>query len=392
MNIDYLKNMPTTIAAKPNSSGSLKELLFLGSNDFLFSEKLPAQMKKNFPITTTVANDTEGALNWLNNKVTTNSILPIAIICEYEFLEKSDYHILNTVKSNDYLKTIPFIVVAGSATFINKKLAIEKGIDDLYIAPFQLRDMYDRIDLLNQLNLVKGNVSLPDEADEAFNSNIPIFKRLFDIAVSLAAIILLSPFFVLIACLIKLESRGPVVYSSKRVGTGYAIFNFYKFRSMYSDADQRLNEVMHLNQYDNTNDDEPTQADDSSLVNPNPSPSFIKISNDPRITRIGRLIRKTSLDELPQLFNVLKGDMSIVGNRPLPLYEAEQLTRDVWAMRFLAPAGITGLWQVSKRGKKEMSAEERIELDNAYAGKYSLWFDLKIMLKTIPAMLQHENV
>ena len=84
--------------------------------------------------------------------------------------------------------------------------------------------------------------------------------------------------------------------------------------------------------------------------------------------------------------------MSIVGNRPLPLYEAEQLTRDVWAMRFLAPAGITGLWQVSKRGKKEMSAEERIELDNAYAGKYSLWFDLKIMLKTIPAMLQHENV
>ena len=283
-------------------------------------------------------------------------------------------------------------MVASSATSINKKLAIEKGIDDLYIAPFQLRDIYDRIDLLNQLNLMKDNVSLPDEADEAFSSDIPIFKRLFDIAVSLAAIILLSPFFALIACLIKLESRGPVVYSSKRVGTGYAIFNFYKFRSMYSDADQRLNEVMHLNQYDSTNDDEPTQADDSSLINPNPSPSFIKISNDPRITRIGRIIRKTSLDELPQLFNVLKGDMSIVGNRPLPLYEAEQLTRDEWAMRFLAPAGITGLWQVSKRGKKEMSAEERIELDNAYAGKYSLWFDLKIMLKTIPAMLQHENV
>ena len=95
---------------------------------------------------------------------------------------------------------------------------------------------------------------------------------------------------------------------------------------------------------------------------------------------------------MPQLLNVLKGDMSIVGNRPLPLYEAEQLTTDNASYRFLAPAGITGLWQVTKRGKGDMSAEERILLDKEYADKYSFWFDVKIMLKTFPALLQTESV
>src|SRR5690606_17571718 len=94
--------------------------------------------------------------------------------------------------------------------------------------------------------------------------------------------------------------------------------------------------------------------------------AFVKICNDPRITRFGTFIRNTSIDELPQLFNVLKGDMSLVGNRPLPLYEAQQLTSDEWASRFLGPAGITGLWQVSKRGRGEMSDRERRELDNVY--------------------------
>jgi lipopolysaccharide/colanic/teichoic acid biosynthesis glycosyltransferase len=120
--------------------------------------------------------------------------------------------------------------------------------------------------------------------------------------------------------------------------------------------------------------------------------TFMKFKNDPRITRVGNIIRKTSIDELPQLINVIKGDMSIVGNRPLPLYEAEQLTSDDWGQRFLAPAGITGLWQVEKRGQSSMSEEERKSLDNKYAQNFSFWNDIRLILKTIPALFQKENV
>lgn len=367
------------------------ELLFVGSNEFFLTENLPAQMKKHFHFSTDIVNDTEEALSCLKDKIYSMSALPVAILCEYELLEKSNFHLLTAINSNDYLRHIPFIVVSNDVFPIPQKEAIARGIDDVYIAPFPIRDMYDRIEFLHQLKLYSANVSLSD--DQPFSQHLPLAKRLFDIFVSLCALIALSPLFLLISLLIKLESRGSIMYSAKRVGTGYQIFNFYKFRSMYADADKRLQEVMHLNQYTPTPTDHTTTEANESYTNPSGElPSFVKISNDPRITRVGRLIRKTSLDELPQLINVLKGDMSIVGNRPLPLYEAEQLTRDVWAKRFLAPAGITGLWQVSKRGKKEMSITERIELDNAYAGQYSLWFDLKIMLKTIPAMLQHENV
>jgi len=120
--------------------------------------------------------------------------------------------------------------------------------------------------------------------------------------------------------------------------------------------------------------------------------TFFKLKDDPRITKVGKLLRNTSIDELPQLFNVLIGDMSIVGNRPLPLYEAEKLTTDKYALRFLAPAGITGLWQVEKRGKGEMSEEERLMLDNTYAKNHSFLNDMRLIMKTIPALFQKENV
>jgi lipopolysaccharide/colanic/teichoic acid biosynthesis glycosyltransferase len=223
----------------------------------------------------------------------------------------------------------------------------------------------------------------------------------------------------LISLLIKLESKGPVFYYSSRVGTGYRIFKFWKFRSMRQDADQLLSSIKNLNQYQQQNTNTQIQASSCSactsigdcnhkLVNAQgqficenqhhqlsktqAGPAFIKLANDPRITRIGLFIRKTSLDELPQLFNVLRGDMSIVGNRPLPLYEAEKLTTDGFAERFNAPAGITGLWQVTKRGQANMSELERIHLDIRYAQKFSLKGDLKILLKTFPAMYQKENV
>lgn len=117
--------------------------------------------------------------------------------------------------------------------------------------------------------------------------------------------------------------------------------------------------------------------------------SFLKIENDPRVTKVGKFLRKTSLDELPQMLNVLKGDMSLVGNRPLPLREAESLVTNACVERFMAPAGITGLWQVTKKKKPNMTAEERIDLDIVYAQKFNLISDLKIMMKTPGALFQN---
>lgn len=252
---------------------------------------------------------------------------------------------------------------------------------------------------------------------------MPTIKRAFDIIFSGFALLILSPLFLIVAILVKLESKGPAFYFSYRVGTNYKIFKFWKFRSMRQDADKMLSSMKDLNQYQVPKKEEQQNSaftlcetcaiNDTNCQNmlydkqgqiicekqyqeakkADSGPAFMKISNDPRITRIGKFLRNTSIDELPQLYNVLRGDMSIVGNRPLPLYEAEKLTTDSYATRFIAPAGITGLWQVIKRGKGgDMSEEERKALDIEYAENYSLKKDLEIILKTIPALYQKENV
>ena len=267
---------------------------------------------------------------------------------------------------------------------------------------------------------------------------IPIWKRLFDIFFSLLGIIILSPVFIITAIAIRLESNGPIVYKSKRVGTNYTIFDFLKFRSMYVDAEQRLKEVAKEegNQYAEQNKQEEDQktvitaplgteaemmmmdmgmesdmmisdeevmlvGDDFVVAESDFNKekqeeienAFVKIENDPRVTKVGKFIRKTSIDELPQLFNILKGDMSIVGNRPLPLYEAEKLTADASIDRFMAPAGLTGLWQVEERGKGGMmSAEERKQLDITYGRTYSFKLDMQIIFRTLTGFMQKENV
>ncbi|ULQ50685.1 sugar transferase [Flavihumibacter fluvii] len=200
-------------------------------------------------------------------------------------------------------------------------------------------------------------------------------RRFFDFSVALIAIILLSPVMLLIALAIKIESKGPVFYISKRAGRGYRVFNFIKFRTMLCGADTQVDRMKKLN----------LCIDEKSKV-------FFKVSDDPRATRIGKFLRNSSLDELPQFFNVLLGDMSLVGNRPLPLYEASLLTTDEWSERFMAPAGITGLWQIRRKGRHEMSDEERIKLDIAYSKKQNFLFDLWIIANTPPALIQKSNV
>lgn len=202
------------------------------------------------------------------------------------------------------------------------------------------------------------------------------FKRALDILISATLLLLLLPLLALIALAVRLESKGPIFYNAKRAGRGFRIFTFYKFRTMVVNADKKIEQMKHLNQYDGKG----------------AGPMFFKINNDPRITKVGKFLRNTSLDELPQLFNVLKGDMSLVGNRPLPLYEAATLTTNDFVERFMAPAGITGLWQIKKRGNSDMSVEERISLDIDYARKNSFLYDLWIMANTPSALFQKSNV
>jgi len=277
-------------------------------------------------------------------------------------------------KKNPLLQGLIIVVISAKPNKAWKKKALALKLHDFYVQPVDIDHFMERLNFLVKFKLIRPQLSqLAQKVDVSYH--MPLYKRMFDIVASGLALLLLSPFFLLVGAAIRIESRGPIIYKSKRVGTGYKIFDFYKFRSMRPDADKILNQLSSQNQY---------AAEGKS--------AFVKIKNDPRITKVGNFIRKTSIDELPQLFNVLKGDMSLVGNRPLPLYEAEMLTSNEWTMRFLGPAGLTGLWQISRRGKEEMSDRERKKLDNFYAQKYSFWLDLKIILKTIPALLQKERV
>lgn len=263
-----------------------------------------------------------------------------------------------------------------------KEAAIKLQVDD-YLYGSINEDFIKHIDVIKKIKNFKSNfkkgiqpISISPRLShgELPSKKMWRLKRAIDIVVSFTGLLVLSPVLLLIAIAIKLESKGSIFYISKRSGSGYKVFDFYKFRSMRENSDKELKNL--TNQY---------AAEGNSAV-------FFKVKNDPRVTRLGQFLRTTSLDELPQLFNVLKGDMSLVGNRPLPLYEAEQLTRDLIAARFLAPAGITGLWQVTKRGKDNMSPEERIQLDVEYALKNSFLFDMKILLKTFFVLLQKEKV
>ncbi len=325
------------------------------------------------------------AITWLKDSASKGMDLPHAIICDYALPFDNIEGGIAFLRSNDATKEIPIILITSEYKDEEKEKAISLGVNDYYDINLDTNDLKDRISLLLRLNSWKKTNPTAKKEPELDIPELKMYsmKRFLDISASFVALLLLSPLFLLIAIILKLESKGPVFYVSKRAGSNYKIINFYKFRSMRQGADKEVNKLLHLNQYTDGIDVKDEKGG---------NPAFFKIKNDPRVTTFGKFLRKSSLDELPQLINVFLGDMSLVGNRPLPLYEAELLTKDQYALRFLAPAGITGLWQVTKRGREEMSEEERMQLDMDYARHNSFLFDLKIILKTIPALIQKEEV
>lgn len=361
------------------------------------------------------ANGMEMATAWQNEQ------LPVcAVVCNSEIMAPSGLALVEALKSKG-LPSVPFFLIVNHLNKNLIKLALSSGVADVFRQPLNPERIQEKLNfLINNWASLKGN--LQNSTPKV--KKIELSKRIFDLVFAGGVLLVLSPFLLILYLLIRLESKGPAFYYSLRVGTGYKIFRFYKFRSMYVNADQRIKDLQHLNQYNIDAGNEPKEtetathqflcdecqgygkcqyplyADNNSWCEKDfrfnkknaQGSAFFKIKNDPRITKVGSFIRNTSIDELPQLWNVIIGDMSIVGNRPLPLYEAEKLTTDKYVLRFSAPAGITGLWQVEKRGKGDMSEDERLMLDNTYAQNHSFKNDIKLILKTIPALLQKEDV
>ncbi len=190
-------------------------------------------------------------------------------------------------------------------------------------------------------------------------------KRLLDVFVSATLLILLAPVLLLTALAIRLTSRGPTFFAQERVGFRKRTFRLFKFRTMVPDAEQKLAEIEHLNEV---------------------SGPVFKIKNDPRVTKIGAFLRRTSIDELPQLWNIFRGDMSLVGPRPLPIRDCEGFEEDQHRRRFSVPPGLTCLWQVA--GRSSIPFEQWMKLDLQYIDNWSPWLDLKILMWTVPVVFE----
>ena len=227
-----------------------------------------------------------------------------------------------------------------------------------------MADLYDLDARRIHLSMVGGIPLLGFEfVDRDHNSLIA--KRMFDIVAVLCAAPLILPILLIVALAVKLDSKGPVFFVQQRVGLHKKLFPMFKFRSMVVDAEERLKEIEHLNEADG---------------------AIFKIEDDPRITRVGRFIRRTSIDELPQLINVLLGDMSLVGPRPMSIRDVSLFDKGVQRKRFSVRPGITGLWQVS--GRSDLPFDRWIELDLEYIDRWTFMADIKILFRTIPAVLK----
>lgn len=343
-----------------------------------------------------------------------NGLFPHAIITDLNLPDEDGKSFISYLKNNPLYINIPLIVLSGEEKSESRIECLKLGADDYVMKPFHPEELQIRIEkqLANipqnstglSMNFEGNGKNKSNHEDIFLTPKSSFRKRAFDILVAGSALIILSPILLVVAILIKLDSKGPVFFLSKRIGAGYKVFELYKFRTMKTGAEKEIKNMAHLNMYESVNEEvssktEGNLIDDSGwkdenalLETQNQKSAFLKFKNDPRITKLGAFLRNTSIDEIPQLINIIKGDMSLVGNRPLPLYEAEKLTKDESVARFLAPAGLTGLWQVTKRGKGELSAKERQDLDNTYAYEHNWKFDLTLIFKTVPALFQSEKM
>ena len=326
------------------------------------------------------AENADQARIMLKKLITATGNTPDIIIAETNLGQASLLLFSQFLNTNRHLKSVPFILEGSKLNDAEVQMfRADRFVDDIVsLSELGAEKLVQKVRFWKKVKERISREQTPVNEDVASVQNSPseFLKRTFDIIISSLLMIILSPLFLLVMLAVKIESRGPVFYISKRAGRGYNIFNFYKFRTMVAEANDKITDFSHLNLYNPLRED---------------GPVFIKIDNDPRITRIGAFLRKCSLDELPQLWNVFIGDMSLVGNRPLPLYEAATLTTDEWAKRFMAPAGMTGLWQIRKKRQKKMTAEERISLDINYADNSNFFFDLWIMANTPSAVIQRTN-
>jgi len=256
------------------------------------------------------------------------------------------------------------VVVAVPRTMLGDLQGI---IDACQLEGVQLRfmaDFYDFRAARVELSMV-GEVPLLSFEPVARDERMLLVKRFLDLTLTLLALPVLIPLFLLVALAIRIDSKGPAIFVQQRVGLHKRKFRMYKFRSMVQDAEARMKEIEHLNEAS--------------------GPNF-KVANDPRMTRVGRFIRKTSIDELPQLINVLKGDMSLVGPRPMSIRDVNLFNSGEQRKRFSVRPGITCLWQIS--GRSDLTFDEWLKLDLEYIDNWSLGMDLKILLKTVPTVLR----
>jgi exopolysaccharide biosynthesis polyprenyl glycosylphosphotransferase len=291
-----------------------------------------------------------------------------------------DYEFLGVISANGDVGDLPIL---GGVSDLARVLRDGRP-DELIVSAVDLRED-ELLDLVEEAHRwgVKVRIAptttelLTQRAEYIAGQGVPLFelrspvfagfdwmiKRAFDLTVSFLLLVVALPVWVVIALSVKLDSPGPVLYRDRRVGLGEAEFGMYKFRSMQDGADQRQ-DVLEI-------DNEASGA-------------LFKIKDDPRVTRTGKILRRYSIDELPQLLNVLRGEMSLVGPRPLPLRDYVQLN-DWHRKRYLVMPGMTGLWQVS--GRIDLSFDDLVRLDFYYLENWSIWLDISILAKTMPAVL-----
>ena len=389
-------------------------LLLIDDDDTLVS-RLTVLSGDEFSITR--FRNTKSAAVWLESDAQTDVIAVD---------QGSVKEVVNLVNGKAKYRCVPVLITVKNSALRPSKAISIAGIADMIDVDEAIHSIQSKLRYYMELSVRLRSFEPGNQPVAPSMFKLPRWKRAIDIAVAFCALLVLLPVLILVALLIMLDSKGPIFYRSPRAGTNFYVFGMLKFRTMRVRADQQLKDLAAHNIYaknktvpavsDETADDAiflcsacrekgvPCQqplfdeyqpvCEKLYLRENEEGAKFMKFRNDPRITRLGKFLRNSSIDELPQLLNILLGDMSLVGNRPLPLYEAEKLTTNEFAERFAGPAGLTGLWQVVKRAKGQgpMSDKERTELDITYARTFSFKTDMYIIWKTLFSLWQKENV